>query len=106
MTAFCDIDKTKIGRDYNWVMESSGGDGDAAVPRENNAPQSAESKDCLRKETKRKKKRHVKKIPIIHFSEAQSPIICCVAMGRTNGQFEANVASLNLKEGVDYWHFS
>ncbi|ETV95564.1 hypothetical protein H310_11005 [Aphanomyces invadans] len=44
-------------------------------------------------------------IPIIHFSEAVPPIICCVSMGRTDGELEANVRSLNLTEGVNFWHF-
>jgi hypothetical protein len=59
-----------------------------------------------RQKNKKHKKRHVKRIPIIHFSQAQPPIVCCVAMGRTDGKFEENVASLNLREGVDYWHFN
>ena len=46
------------------------------------------------------------RLPIIHFSEAKPPLVMCVAMGRTAGAFEANVASLGLKEGVDYFHFS
>mmetsp|Transcript_13243 Transcript_13243/g.21567 ORF Transcript_13243/g.21567 Transcript_13243/m.21567 type:complete len:406 (+) Transcript_13243:1108-2325(+) len=45
-----------------------------------------------------------KKIPVVHFSQAKSPIIACVAMDR-GGEFEKNLASLNLKEGVDYFHF-
>ena len=46
------------------------------------------------------------RLPIIHFSEAKPPLVMCVAMGRTAGAFEANVASLGLQEGVDYFHFS
>ncbi|KAH9103161.1 hypothetical protein LEN26_015358 [Aphanomyces euteiches] len=44
-------------------------------------------------------------IPIIHFSQAVPPIICCVSMGRTDGELEANIQSLNLKEGDNFWHF-
>ena len=33
------------------------------------------------------------------------PILCCVALDRTNGQFEANLNSLQLIEGDDYFHF-
>jgi len=45
------------------------------------------------------------KLPVIHFSLAKPPLLICVAMGRTDGELEANVASLGLVEGVDYWHF-
>ncbi|OQS02676.1 UDP-GlcNAc:betaGal beta-1,3-N-acetylglucosaminyltransferase 1-like [Thraustotheca clavata] len=45
-------------------------------------------------------------VPIIHFSEAKPPIICCVSMGRTDGELEANIKSLNLVEGVNFWHFN
>eukprot|EP00026_Physarum_polycephalum_P010444 Phypoly_transcript_10608.p1 GENE.Phypoly_transcript_10608~~Phypoly_transcript_10608.p1 ORF type:complete len:174 (+),score=33.03 Phypoly_transcript_10608:740-1261(+) len=44
-------------------------------------------------------------IPIIHFKEAKPPLVICVALDRTNGEFEENVNALNLVEGVDYWHF-
>ena len=46
------------------------------------------------------------RVPVIHFSEAKPPLVMCVAMGRTGGAFEANVASLGLRETVDYWHFN
>lgn len=49
------------------------------------------------------KTRH--EVPIIHFSAAKPPLVMCVALDRTNGDFEKTVASLNLVEGVDYWHF-
>jgi len=42
--------------------------------------------------------------PVVHFTQAQSPIVCCVAMDR-GGEFEANLASLKLTEGKDYVHF-
>ncbi|RHY96528.1 hypothetical protein DYB35_008560 [Aphanomyces astaci] len=44
-------------------------------------------------------------IPIIHFRDAVPPIVCCVSMGRTDGELEANVRSLNLVHGVNFWHF-
>jgi len=44
-------------------------------------------------------------VPVVHFSEAKPPIVCCVAMER-GGDFERNLATLNLVEGVDYWHFT
>ena len=34
------------------------------------------------------------------------PVIVCVAMYRTNGVLEQNVASIGRKEGYDLWHFS
>eukprot|EP01029_Cantina_marsupialis_P016953 TRINITY_DN3803_c0_g2_i1.p1 TRINITY_DN3803_c0_g2~~TRINITY_DN3803_c0_g2_i1.p1 ORF type:complete len:369 (-),score=92.14 TRINITY_DN3803_c0_g2_i1:210-1316(-) len=51
---------------------------------------------------------HVTKdsVKVVHFSELKSPFICCVAMGRTGGALEANVKSLNMVEGEDYWHFN
>lgn len=45
-------------------------------------------------------------VPIVHFSEAQPPLVICVALDRTDGAFEANLASLALREGIDYFHFS
>mgnify|MGYP001049876758 CR=1 FL=1 len=45
-------------------------------------------------------------IPIIHFSQAQPPIVTCVALDRTDSQFEKNVASLGLKEGEDFYFFA
>jgi len=38
------------------------------------------------------------------------PLVLCVAMGRTQGAFEANVAQLarerGLKDTAHYWHFN
>ncbi|XP_046586857.1 UDP-GlcNAc:betaGal beta-1,3-N-acetylglucosaminyltransferase-like protein 1 isoform X1 [Neodiprion lecontei] len=45
-------------------------------------------------------------IPIIHFTKAKPPFIICVKMDMTNGEFERNLESLNLKEGKDYVLFS
>ena len=45
-------------------------------------------------------------LPIVHFSELKPPVICCVALGRTGGVFEANVKSMNWKYGRDYWFFN
>ncbi|KAN0031757.1 hypothetical protein ACTFIV_005624 [Dictyostelium citrinum] len=67
--AFCDVDKNKIGINYNAAY----------------TPYS---------------------IPIIHFSNVKSPLIICVALDRSNGEFENNLNSLNLIEGKDYWHFN
>jgi len=44
-------------------------------------------------------------VPIVHFTQPQAPLICCVAMGRTDGELEANIAKMNLLEGENFWHF-
>ena len=46
------------------------------------------------------------KIPIVHFRDASPPFIICVKQDLTGGGFEENLASLNLTEGKDYFHFS
>lgn len=50
------------------------------------------------------------RVPVVHWKEAQPPLVMCVAMGRTGGAFEQNVAELaeqlQLREGVHYWHFN
>jgi len=46
------------------------------------------------------------KVPVIHFSQAKPPLVICVALDRTNGHFEKNLKSLNLCEGIDYYHFN
>ncbi len=60
---------------------------------------------------------------MIHFTQAIPPIIICVKLvsvialkfkneyhidfqGLTNNDFETNLASMNLSEGIDYWLFS
>jgi glycosyltransferase involved in cell wall biosynthesis len=45
------------------------------------------------------------RVPILHFSQATPPFITCVALDRTDGAFEANLASLGLTEGEGYYHF-
>ncbi|XP_078510824.1 queuosine-tRNA galactosyltransferase isoform X1 [Lissotriton helveticus] len=52
------------------------------------------------------KERPQPKIPIQHYKDANPPFIICVKLDLTNGNFEENLQSLNLKEGVDYFHFS
>ena len=44
-------------------------------------------------------------VPVVHFTEASPPFVICVALDRTNGAFEANLASLHLQEGLDFYHF-
>ncbi|XP_059588170.1 UDP-GlcNAc:betaGal beta-1,3-N-acetylglucosaminyltransferase-like protein 1 isoform X13 [Alligator mississippiensis] len=46
------------------------------------------------------------KIPIQHFRDATPPFIICVKMDLTGGVFEKNLNELNLKEGLDYYHFN
>lgn len=41
--------------------------------------------------------------PVVHFSKLKAPVVLCVAMDR-GGDFEANVASLGLRGGEDYFH--
>lgn len=45
------------------------------------------------------------KLPVVHFSEAKLPLIICVKLDLTNGEFEKNLKSLKLKEGIDYFLF-
>lgn len=42
--------------------------------------------------------------PVVHFTNLVPPIVCCVALDRAGGQFEANLASLQLRPGHDYIH--
>lgn len=42
--------------------------------------------------------------PVVHFSKLVSPIACCVALDREGKEFEANLATLQLKAGRDYVH--
>ena len=46
------------------------------------------------------------KVPIVHFSKAQKPFVLCVKLGMTKGEFETNLDSLQLEEGLDYVHFN
>lgn len=45
-------------------------------------------------------------VPIVHFKDAKTPFVICVKLDLTGGGFENNLQSLNLKEGVDYYHFA
>ncbi len=45
-----------------------------------------------------------KHVPIVHFLDAKPPLIICVASKRAVG-LEENIKKLNLREGVDYYHF-
>lgn len=52
------------------------------------------------------KRKVLKRIPVVHFTATKLPIIICVKLDLTNGEFESNLASLNLIEGVDYILFN
>ena len=45
-------------------------------------------------------------LPVLPFAEVKPPFVICVAMGRTSGVLEANVAFLGLRECADHWHFN
>eukprot|EP00386_Alphamonas_edax_P002621 GDKI01007909.1.p1 GENE.GDKI01007909.1~~GDKI01007909.1.p1 ORF type:complete len:413 (-),score=56.67 GDKI01007909.1:23-1261(-) len=47
-----------------------------------------------------------RKIPIKHWSEIKPPFVTCVKFMLTGGVFEEYLASLQLREGIDYFHFS
>ena len=46
-----------------------------------------------------------RRIPIIHFSQANPVVIICMKLDLTNGGFERNLASMNWREGSDFFHF-
>ncbi|NXK84202.1 B3GNL protein, partial [Amazona guildingii] len=46
------------------------------------------------------------RVPVHHFRDAAPPFIICVKLDLTGGAFETNLNMLNLKEGVDYYHFN
>ncbi|XP_066560234.1 queuosine-tRNA galactosyltransferase isoform X2 [Amia ocellicauda] len=46
------------------------------------------------------------RIPVRHFRDASPPFIICVKLDMTGGDLEENLHSLNLKEGLDYFHFN
>lgn len=46
-----------------------------------------------------------REVPIVLWSDLVPPVVTCVALDRYP-QFEANLASLNLREGDDYYHFA
>ncbi|XP_067296774.1 queuosine-tRNA galactosyltransferase isoform X2 [Pseudorasbora parva] len=52
------------------------------------------------------KERPKPKIPILHFRKASPPFIVCVKLDMTDGVLEENLHSLQLKEGIHYYHFN
>jgi hypothetical protein len=49
-----------------------------------------------------------KHVKVYHFldPEVKPPLLICVGSKIPAGQLEANIARLNLTEGIDYYHFS
>ncbi|CAG9770939.1 unnamed protein product [Ceutorhynchus assimilis] len=47
-----------------------------------------------------------KEVDIIHFKDAVPPFVICIKIDLTEGVFENNLRTLNLKEGQDYVMFS
>jgi glycosyltransferase involved in cell wall biosynthesis len=45
-------------------------------------------------------------VKVVHFTELKPPIALCVALDRTDGEFESNLADMNLMPGVDYVHLT
>lgn len=52
------------------------------------------------------KQRPKPKIPVLHYKDASAPFIICVKLDMTGGVLEENLNSLQLKEGIDYYHFN
>lgn len=52
------------------------------------------------------KERPKPKIPVLHYKNASAPFIICVKLDMTGGDLEENLNSLQLKEGIDYYHFN
>ena len=50
-------------------------------------------------------KRPKPKIPIIHFSKAEAPLVIALKTDLHEGGLEKNIDSLGLLEGRDYVHF-
>lgn len=48
----------------------------------------------------------LKSLRVINFAEAKPPLLICMKLDLTNGEFEKNLSSLNLTEGVDYILFN
>ncbi|XP_032398052.1 queuosine-tRNA galactosyltransferase [Etheostoma spectabile] len=52
------------------------------------------------------KQRPKPKIPVVHYKDTSAPVIICVKLDMTGGVLEENLNSLQLKEGMDYYHFN
>ena len=122
MVAFADIDADKIGVDLTFPKRAWRPRKELALEKSQTVYTSSDDENDIdaaaagstgsgsnEKKEKRKKEDNVDedcwRIPVIHFSQAPPPFITCVGLNRTEGAFEANLASLNLREGIDYYHF-
>lgn len=45
-------------------------------------------------------------IPIVHFTRVEPPVVICMKLDLTNGDFEKNLQSLKFVEGKDYVLFT
>ncbi|CAN9509977.1 unnamed protein product [Ophioblennius macclurei] len=52
------------------------------------------------------KERPKPKIPVVRYTDAAAPFVICVKLDMTGGVLEENLNSLQLKEGIDYFHFN
>ena len=53
-----------------------------------------------------RKKRRIEASNLENSLLPSLPVVVCVAMYRTNGVLENNVARIGRTEGIDLWHFS
>ncbi|OWK53877.1 UDP-GlcNAc:betaGal beta-1,3-N-acetylglucosaminyltransferase-like protein 1 [Lonchura striata] len=94
--AFCDVDEKKITKGFYTYEESES----LATPKTKLASNLSASVPLLLQE------RPKPKIPVCHFRDATPPFVICVKLDLTGGAFETNLGMLNLKEGMDYYHFN
>lgn len=91
------IDKRKWGED-NFVVPSSHR---RARQNEGHDGHEQTSPSGATKKREREKKAHDSIDPEVL---RRLPVVVCVAMYRTNGALESNVASIGRIEGEDLWH--
>lgn len=53
-----------------------------------------------------KRRKEGRAIPILNYKDAVPPFVICIKLDLTDGVFEANLNTLNLREGYDYILFS
>ncbi|XP_072736878.1 queuosine-tRNA galactosyltransferase isoform X2 [Ciconia boyciana] len=100
VTAFCDVDEKKITKGFYTYEESECLVAPKTKLTSNPVCPSTEGYCFFLQE------RPKPKIPIHHFRDATPPFIICVKLDLTDGAFETNLNMLNLKEGMDYYHFN
>ncbi|KAF4797300.1 UDP-GlcNAc:betaGal beta-1,3-N-acetylglucosaminyltransferase-like 1 [Turdus rufiventris] len=98
VTAFCDVDEKKIAKGFYTYEESES----SAAPETKLATNLSASVPLPFFLQERPKP----KIPVCHFRDATPPFVICVKLDLTGGAFETNLGTLNLKEGMDYYHFN